>query len=119
MSGEKPEPATLSELAAIRARIDGAFKQTAALISAARRPLPDQTGDGTELPPENDPNILAKLNGILADVLHLGPRNIDALIKIQEKQTHGEPIDDRTYLMERLIQVRFGCRRLPYISIVH
>ncbi|KAF2668697.1 heme peroxidase [Microthyrium microscopicum] len=99
------EPVQPSEIAQIRNKIDKSFKEFAELISAVRRPLPNQTGDGTYLPTKDDPpDVLQKINAGLKDLSSLGITDIATLLQVQEKQKTGALWDDKKYLMERLIQ---------------
>jgi linoleate 8R-lipoxygenase/9,12-octadecadienoate 8-hydroperoxide 8R-isomerase len=77
----------------------------ASLISASRRPLPDQTGDGTYLDDKPiSPGILEKVNGALSDLSHLGIKDVQTLLKVAKLGKDGEPWQDKEYLMEHLIQ---------------
>lgn len=77
----------------------------AGLISAARRPLPDQTGDGTYVDDKPiSPSVMDKVNGGLGDLSHLGIKDVDTLLKVAELGKSGEPWQDKEYLMEHLIQ---------------
>lgn len=85
---------------------DPRFRQVADLISHIRKPIPDQTGDGSDLAPEDTPEIVKKVMSAMSDFYHTGVKDIPALIEAADRLKSGEPIDDREYLMERLIQVR-------------
>jgi linoleate 8R-lipoxygenase / 9,12-octadecadienoate 8-hydroperoxide 8R-isomerase len=98
------EPVPESELDALRGKIDGAFKSFASVISAARRPLPDQTGSGKYLNDE-PPDALDHIQGGLADLATLDIKDVATLLEVQRKKLSGEPIDDKTYLMEAIINV--------------
>lgn len=101
------EPAAPSQVSEIRAKLETGFTQLAQLISAARAPLPNQTGDGTELALQQDPpELIQKINDTLSDLSHLGITNIETLIQVSEKAKTGAPWNDKQYLMERLIMVR-------------
>jgi linoleate 8R-lipoxygenase / 9,12-octadecadienoate 8-hydroperoxide 8R-isomerase len=99
------EPVGKNEIEKIRSKLETGFKKLAAFISAVRAPLPTETGDGTYLHYENDdPTIWDTIKADLKDLGHLGITDIKTLIEIQEKaKTHSET-DDRTYIMEKLIQ---------------
>lgn len=100
------EPAQPTQFDKIRGEISSGFKDWAALISAARRPLPDQTGDGTYLEPDlSDPSLLQKLNGDLKDFSSLGITDLATLLEVLQKNKSGSTWDDSKYLMEKLIQV--------------
>jgi hypothetical protein len=105
MSGNaQSEPTPPTEFDKVRAQIGSGFKEWAAMISSSRRPLPDQTGDGTYLAPD-DPTLLQKLKGDLKDFSSLGVSDFGTLIEVLKKNKTGEPWDDSKYLMEKLIAV--------------
>ncbi|KAF2099021.1 heme peroxidase [Rhizodiscina lignyota] len=81
----------------------GAFAQ---LIHAAQRPLPMQTGDGSYVEHEEH-------SGMLADLKALGFKDAKTLADVMRNKTKGEYVDDKTYLMERVIQLVAG---LPSLS---
>jgi linoleate 8R-lipoxygenase/9,12-octadecadienoate 8-hydroperoxide 8R-isomerase len=99
------EPVAPSEIEQIRKKIDTKFQQFATLISAATRPLPTQTGDGTYLEYQKDPpEFIKKIDDTLKDLSSLGITDVATLLQVQEKQLTGAVWDDKQYLMERLIQ---------------
>ncbi|KIW06461.1 hypothetical protein, variant 2 [Verruconis gallopava] len=107
MTGIKAQSETVppSELEKIRAKIGQEFQRVASLISASRRPLPDQTGDGTYLHLTPDtPEIIKKVEGTLNDLRHLGITDITTLLEVQSKQKSGALWNDKDYLMEKLIR---------------
>jgi linoleate 8R-lipoxygenase / 9,12-octadecadienoate 8-hydroperoxide 8R-isomerase len=107
MSGVKftSEPVEPSEIEQIRHKLDNGFKRLASLISAARKPLPTQTGDGTYLSyPEDDPSLIQKIESGIRDLSSIGITDIKTLIDVQDKTKTGALWDDKKYLMERLIQ---------------
>jgi hypothetical protein len=100
------QPTEPTEFDKVRNEISSGFKEWAALISAARRPLPDQTGDGTYLEPDlSDPDLLQTLKGDLKDFSSLGITDLATLLEVLEKNKSGATWDDSKYLMEKLIQV--------------
>lgn len=101
---EPPKPADPSELSTMRNAIGGSFKAAAALIGAAAAPLPDQTGDGSKIAPEEKASLYKKIEGGLRDMSHLGIENIQSLMEIQKEKMLGGYTDDKTYLMEGLIR---------------
>jgi hypothetical protein len=106
------EPATPSEIEKFRAKAESGFAQLAQLVNAIRAPVPTQTGDGTELALKPDsPDLIQKINDSLSDIRHLGLTGIDTLIQVAEKGKTGDPWNDKTYLMEKLIEV--GSLKLP------
>lgn len=74
------------------------------MIDAIRAPVPTQTGDGTELPkPPNESN-LQDMKVILRDINSLGFNKIEDLSEVFAKAKRNQPLDDRKYYMEKLIQ---------------
>lgn len=98
-------PVAPSEVQKLRDGLGKDFRQMASLISAARKPLPDQTGDGTYLDDKPiSPDVLHKVNEGLGDLSHLGIKDVETLLKVVKLGKSGEPWDDKEYLMEHLIQ---------------
>jgi hypothetical protein len=87
----EPEPITM-EIHDLLTSIKG-------LIKASIGPLPTQTGDGTY----TDCSVST---GLLKDLQKAGFKDISTLLDILKTKSTGEPTDDRSYLMERIIQVR-------------
>jgi cytochrome P450 len=100
-----PEPEELSTLAKLRKEFGEPFKQAAKIIGAVTAPVPNQTGDGSKLTPEEDEHALVrKIEGDLQDMTYMGVADIKTLMKIVSDKMSGEPVDDKTYLMEGLIR---------------
>ena len=75
------------------------FKQYAQVIHAAQRPMPTQTGDGSY--------IVEKVpSGLFQDLKSMGFKDINTLMDVMKDKADGKLQDDKTYLMERVIQVR-------------
>jgi hypothetical protein len=101
------EPAIPSEIDEWRSKLESGFTQLAQLISAIRAPLPNQTGDGSNLVIKPDsPELIQKINDTLSDLRHLGITDVDTLLKVNSETHTGAPQNDKQYLMERLIMVR-------------
>lgn len=75
------------------------FEKYAQVLHASRRPLPNQTGDGTYLEQEHS-------GSLFKDLRALGFKDIGTLKDLIKTKAKGEYIDDKTMLMERIIQVR-------------
>jgi hypothetical protein len=101
---EPPKPADLSELNKLRNTIGSSFRAAASLIGAAAAPVPDQTGDGSKIAPEEKASLYKSIEGGLRDMSHLGIENIQSLLEIQKEKMVGGFTDDKTYLMEGLIR---------------
>lgn len=82
-----------------RAEVVAVFEKYAQAIHASREPLPNQTGDGTYLKHDQS-------SGLIDDIKTLGFRDINTVKDLIKNKASGELIDDKTYLMERIIQVR-------------
>ena len=83
---------------ASRADVDSAFAQFAQVIHASRRPLPTQSGDGAYLE-QKEPS------GLMADIKALGFKDAHTLMDVMKNKATGALQDDKTYLMEKTIQV--------------
>jgi linoleate 10R-lipoxygenase len=81
-----------------REDIGNVFKQYAQLIHASQRPLPTQTGDGTYI----DQTVPT---GLWQDLKNLGFKDVNTLLELMKNKMDGKMTDDKTYLMERVIQV--------------
>lgn len=74
------------------------FDKYAQVLHASQRPLPNQTGDGTYLDKEHS-------GSLFQDVRALGFRDVGTVRDIVKTKAKGEHTDDKTMLMERIIQV--------------
>jgi linoleate 10R-lipoxygenase len=84
---------------ASRKDVEDLFSQYSQLLHASNRPVPTQTGDGIDL--EHN-----EATGIWDDLKHVGFKNVETLRDVIKDKisAHGQT-DDKTYLMERVIQV--------------
>lgn len=81
-----------------RQDIESSFSKYASLIHASRRPLPNQTGDGQYLDhPES--------GSLWGDLRTLGFKDVKTLMAVMQNKASGELQDDKTYMMEHVIQV--------------
>ena len=80
-----------------RAEVASSFEKYAQLIHASRRPLPTQSGDGAYLDHDMP-------SGLMDDLKHLGFKDVNTLMGVMKSKASGELADDKTYLMERVIQ---------------
>ena len=78
--------------------VSSTFEQYGQLIHGSRRPLPAQTGDGSYIK-HGVPT------GFFEDLKNLGFKDVNTLVGVMRSRLSGEPMDDKTYLMERTIQV--------------
>lgn len=86
---------------AVRGAVDKVFSTFSNLIHASLRPLPTETGDGTYI--EN-----TVPSGLWEDLTVMGIKDAGTLIEVMKAKHSGSPIDDKTYLMERVIQLASG-----------
>ncbi|TKA64099.1 hypothetical protein B0A55_09955, partial [Friedmanniomyces simplex] len=98
-----PEPEPLSKFEELREQIASSVGQLKTVLKAVRDPLPTDTGDGSQLPPQKE-STKKILDDIFQDLPKLGLDNIANLITVATTaQRHGV-LNDRKYHMERLIQ---------------
>ena len=96
----KAEPAPGNHApAAKREDVETTFKQFSQLVHASQRPIPTQTGDGTYIEHQEPP-------GMFADLKALGFKDARTLMDVMKTKAAGGLTDDRTYLMEKVIQVK-------------
>ncbi|KAJ5577571.1 uncharacterized protein N7459_006535 [Penicillium hispanicum] len=81
-----------------RAEVVAVFEKYAQAIHASREPLPNQTGDGTYLKHDQS-------SGLFNDIKSLGFRDVNTVKDLIKNKASGELVDDKTYLMERIIQL--------------
>ncbi|KAH0556979.1 hypothetical protein GP486_005233 [Trichoglossum hirsutum] len=81
-----------------REDVDAVFQQFAQLIHASQRPLPTQTGDGSYIE-QSVPS------GLWQDLGTLGFKDIDTLLQFLKSKKSGGPIDDKTYITEKIIRL--------------
>ncbi|PVI05849.1 hypothetical protein DM02DRAFT_53467 [Periconia macrospinosa] len=99
-----PRPDDLSELDKVRKALKHSLKSLGRVIGASHAPVPDDTGDGSRLSPEEKNALYKRIEGDLRDMSHLGVSNVQTLIAIEAQKLAGEPMDDKKYLMEGLIR---------------
>ena len=78
--------------------VGNVFEQFAQVIHAAQRPLPTQTGDGTYIEHQVP-------TGLFQDLRSMGFKDVTTLMDVMKNKGSGGLVDDKTYLMERVIQV--------------
>ncbi|TKA77124.1 hypothetical protein B0A49_03229 [Cryomyces minteri] len=77
------------------------FQDFAQVIHASARPLPTQSGDGSYLEKEEP-------TGLWADLKSMGFKDAKTLMNVMQNKVAGDYQDDKTYLMERVIQLVSG-----------
>lgn len=93
-----PETQSLNVHVPTRKDIENALAQVGSLVHASLRPLPTTTGDGTYLADDSS------RENIFKDMASLKSRDIPTLLAAF-KASQGQPVDDKLYLIERLIQL--------------
>jgi linoleate 10R-lipoxygenase len=88
-----------TDQSANRANVESSFQKFAQLIHASNRPLPTQSGDGTYIE-HTEPS------GLMQDLRSIGFKDVGTLLQVMKSKTSGQLQDDKTYLMEYVIQVR-------------
>lgn len=79
------------------------FEKYAQVLHASRSPLPNQNGDGATS--AHDPQTT-----LFQDLRSFGFKDFGTLKEVIANKAKGEHVDDKTMLMERIIQV--GCASL-------
>ncbi|EAW09782.1 peroxidase/cytochrome P450 family protein [Aspergillus clavatus NRRL 1] len=74
------------------------FEKYASVLHASRTPIPNQTGDGAYLEHEHTTSLLQ-------DARHLGFKDLATLKEVIKNKATGQLVDDKTMLMERVIQL--------------
>ena len=96
---ESQLPATPPEQhVTFREKVEEAFQSVAGVIKAAVAPLPTKTGDGSDI-------ANTKPTGVLDDLVHLRSGDSKTLIDLAKFISSGDPLDDKTYLTERLVKL--------------
>lgn len=86
------------EPTSLREKIDQVFASVHAVINASARPLPTQTGDGSYvIPPVT--------TGLIQDLRKVDVSDIEPLLNLVKTSVTGNPTDDKTYFMEKLIKL--------------
>lgn len=74
------------------------LSQVEQVIHASLRPLPTQTGDGSYIATPASP-------GVLEDLSRVDSKEVGALLQSFKSAVTGDDINDRKYIMERMIQL--------------
>ncbi|EAU35794.1 hypothetical protein ATEG_03992 [Aspergillus terreus NIH2624] len=81
--------------------IGKAISQLEKVATASLRPLPTETGDGSYV-------AESTATGLVQDLPHVDLGDLKTLLDVTKNAATGEPIDDKGYVMERLIQLASG-----------
>jgi hypothetical protein len=84
--------------------------QVEKVLAASLRPLPTETGDGTYIKGNTT-------TGIAKDIGHVDIKDLETLAVVAKKGITGDAVNDREYIMERVIQVSFP--RLQTFGLSH
>jgi linoleate 10R-lipoxygenase len=102
------KPSVEEDHSAKRTEVASVFEKHAQLLHASQRPLPNQNGDGTYQDHDSS-------SGLFQDVKSMGFKDVNTLKDLVKSKASGETVDDKTMLMERIIQVQ--CPAL--VSAIH
>ena len=81
-----------------RGDVESSFQQFQQLLHRSSRPLPTQTGDGSYLENEEHSSLFSELKS-------LGFKDFKTLQEVISSKASGALADDKTMIMERVIQV--------------
>lgn len=82
--------------------IESVLAQASQTIRASLRPAPSQTGDGSYI------EGLSSETGILNDLAKFNLHDVETLVALTKNTASKRPVNDKTYLMERVIQASFA-----------
>lgn len=78
--------------------ISKSISQVEKVISASLRSKPAETGDGTYIKKPQS-------TGLAKDLTHIDLNDVKTMVDVTKAGATGQPVDDREYIMERVIQV--------------
>lgn len=99
VSPTQRKPVAEEDNSAKRTEVASIFERYAQLLHASRRPLPNQNGDGTYTDHDSS-------SGLFQDLKTFGFKDASTLKDLVKSKASGELVDDKTMLMERIIQVQ-------------
>ncbi|KAJ5160844.1 Psi-producing oxygenase A [Penicillium canariense] len=71
------------------------------VVKASLRPLPTETGDGTYVKGSTT-------TGLAKDLSHVELKDVKTLAEVAKNAITGDPVNDREYIMERVVQLAAG-----------
>ena len=74
------------------------ISQVENVVAASLRPLPTETGNGTYIANPTQ-------TGLVQDLPHVDLADVRTLVDVVKNAATGQPVDDKKYIMERVIQV--------------
>lgn len=78
--------------------LESALAQASQAIRASLRPTPTQTGDGSYI------DKISSETGVWNDLCKFDLNGVETMIDLTKNAASKQPVDDKTYLMERVIQ---------------
>ncbi|KAE8144928.1 heme peroxidase [Aspergillus avenaceus] len=97
-----------SQNSSILSGLGKTVSQIEKVVSASLRPLPTETGDGSYI-------AESKGTGFVTDFSRMDLGDVKTIVEITKNAATGESVNDKQYIMERLIQLTSG---LPSTSRV-
>ncbi|KAJ5815526.1 hypothetical protein N7474_007303, partial [Penicillium riverlandense] len=77
------------------------ISQIEQVVSASLKPLPTEMGDGTYVKESTT-------TGLAKDLGHIDLKDVKTLAEVAKSAVTGDPVNDREYIMERIIQLAAG-----------
>ena len=74
------------------------ISQLEQVVASSLRPLPTETGDGTYVKGNTT-------TGLAKDIGHIDLKDVKTIVEVAKSAVTGDPVNDREYIMERVIQV--------------
>ena len=78
--------------------ISKSISQIEKVITSSFRSMPTETGDGTYVKKSQS-------TGLAKDLTHIDLSDVKTMVDVTKAGATGQPMDDREYIMERVIQV--------------
>ncbi|KAL6238146.1 Psi-producing oxygenase A [Aspergillus navahoensis] len=85
----------------ILASLGNTISQVENVVAASLRPLPTATGDGTYVAEPAQ-------TGLVKDLGHVDLKDVRTLAEVVKSAATGKPVDDKQYIMERVVQLAAG-----------
>lgn len=80
--------------------IEKTVSQIEKVVTASLRALPTETGDGSYV---KEPTA----TGLVKDLGHFDLKDVKTLAEVAKSAVTGDPVNDKEYIMERVIQVGY------------
>jgi hypothetical protein len=96
----------LAKIDEVKQTISASIQNLRKMLKASRDPLPTETGNGTQLTEEEHiAGLGEKFATAIKDATTAGWGSLTNVLKAGEGLAKGEPLDDKKYFMEYLIQI--------------